>query len=167
MVAPRGGDEHGKPRRPVRFWVALAGMAVLMFGIVFTIHAFVVVHHADVTTTLTEHDQRLADAFLGLTAIIVGTILLTEARLASFRVTMDEAYHLGEDVGYEKGFRAGRRVPRPVVVDLVHRSGGDEVSLKDEAGLPSEVRVRMYQPSRWRLSSRRRADERRATGRSE
>lgn len=72
-----------------------------------------------------------------------GLILLVGSVLAKYRITVEEAYRLGEDIGQEKGYQRGRRVARPVVVDL-HGADlqGDEVVVNE--GTQEEIRLRVH-----------------------
>lgn len=65
---------------------------------------------------------------VSLAAIIMGAMLIGQSVLAKYRVAVDEAYSLGHDIGIEEGFKQGRRVGRPVVVDLSYPK--DEVQIR-------------------------------------
>jgi hypothetical protein len=71
-------------------------------------------------------DMKYLD--VSLTGVIVGAMMVGQSSLAKYRVSVDEAYHLGHDVGIEEGFKQGRRVGRPVVVDLSYPK--DEVQIR-------------------------------------
>ncbi|WBQ02976.1 hypothetical protein [Kribbella sp. CA-293567] len=77
-------------------------------------------------------------AGLGRTGIIVGTILLCYwgliRRLERRQVAEDQAYRFGYDMGEADGFRAGRRIERPVVVSLTDHKAGKTAVLTRAPG---------------------------------
>ena len=60
--------------------------------------------------------------FLGVMAVVVGVAsfyqLITRQRIARMNRPADEAYELGFQMGYDRGFIEGRKTVRPVVVPM-------------------------------------------------
>lgn len=65
---------------------------------------------------------------ISLTLMLLGTLMAGLGVLAGRPLAMDEAYNLGRDVGVEEGFQEGRKVARPVVVELTYPK--DEVQIR-------------------------------------
>lgn len=65
---------------------------------------------------------------ISLTASLMGAMLLGQGILAKYRVAVEEAYNFGHDIGVEEGFQQGRKVGKPVVVDLTYPK--DEVQIR-------------------------------------
>lgn len=56
---------------------------------------------------------------LAATASIIGVILISGVVFAKIRTqSEDEAFRLGVDIGYEKGYADGRNTGKPVVVEM-------------------------------------------------
>lgn len=110
-------DNEGRFWR-VRLLVAAAGVAFAIIGLTGLIWAL---------STPQSEGSRLLD--VSETILVVGAVFIGQAIL-SCRVTIDEAYKLGFDIGNEKGFSDGRRVGRPVVVDLPHPPDDEEVEIR-------------------------------------
>lgn len=100
-----------------RIWVGISGIAMILGGL------FGIVR---VLTKNFHQEAELLD--ISRTALIIGSVMVGQAILAKYRITVDEAYRLGFDVGHDKGFKEGRKAARPVVVDLKYPA--DEVTIR-------------------------------------
>lgn len=95
---------HTKNR--AAFWLGFFGTALTLAGAVVT------------TVALTHSNSRRNADVLDFcrVALIVGPLMIGQAVLAKQRITIDEAYQFGFDLGEESGSR--RQVKRPVVVSI-------------------------------------------------
>ncbi len=84
----------------------------------------------------TSYDRRRSGVMtLALVAVIFGAVALVYSAL-----NLEEAYRFGKDIGVEEGFQRGRRIARPVVVDLTAEVDDDEIRVSLDV---PEVRVRV------------------------
>jgi hypothetical protein len=88
-------------------------------------------------------ERRIGALSVGLSGVMVGAVGFAHDSLSRVTRDVDEAYKLGGDIQYEKGFQAGRRIAKPVVVDLTGGdSDGDNEELRVALDVP-EVTIRM------------------------
>lgn len=71
------------------------------------------------------HDIYLQ--MIGMTTLLCGTVAIAAGRVirivSRHQRSADEAFELGQQMGYEKGYCEGRRTARPVVVPMRGRQG--------------------------------------------
>lgn len=95
------------------------------------------------TTTKSAHERRIGALSVGLSSIMVGAIGIAHGSLAKAPRDVEEAYKLGGDIEYERGYRAGRRITKPVVVDLTGgATDGETEEVHVDLDVP-EVTIRL------------------------
>ena len=109
-----------KNRRAPIMWVLAVGIVLSVAGIFGT---FLGLQNATPEVVLLHLSQ---------TVLVIGVMLTAFAILATYRVTVDEAYKFGYDLGHEDGYRDGRRVDRPTVVGFPSRRDNEEVRQQPE-----------------------------------
>ena len=95
------------------FWLGFFGVLLTLSGLVVTATVFIYASARQDADVL---------AFCRV-ALIVGPLMIGQAIIANHRVTIDEAFQFGRDIGEESGYKKGRQTQRPVVVDHKHADG--------------------------------------------
>lgn len=94
-------------------------------------------------STKSPHERRIGVLSIGLSSIMVGAVGIAHNSLAKETRDVEEAYKLGGDIEYERGYRAGRRITKPVVVDLTGgATDGETEEVRVGLDVP-EVTIRM------------------------
>lgn len=94
-------------------------------------------------STKSAHERRIGALSVGLSGVMVGAVGIAHSALTKETRDVEEAYKLGGDIEYERGYRAGRRITKPVVVDLTGGdTNGEHEDLRVGLDVP-EVTIRM------------------------
>jgi hypothetical protein len=98
-----------------------AGLTVLLTGTILTTIAMI-------------NDLNPGTSSIGVGLAIIGVALLMFGVLVRMSGTIGEIYQTGYDDGLSRGRREGRRLARPVLVNLDQRGGADETRRRPRAG---------------------------------
>lgn len=88
------------------------------------------------------HERRIGALSVGLSGVMVGVVGIAHESLSGVTRDVDEAYKLGGDIQYEKGYQAGRRIAKPVIVDLTGGDGEEVEEMRVSLDVP-EVTIRL------------------------